>query len=323
LRRLIACSLVLLGAFRGAGAQSSDTKVEGALDFLLPTGARSLAMGQAAAASAVGSDALWWNPALIAHGPRELALHMAKNSSPLAETDAGGAFVLPVSRLGAVALSIRYVNYGQQNASSDNTGKVGTFSTTSTIFAATFAPTLTSRLSGGLTYKLLRIGFACTGQCEKPANAPQTPAVDVGFQYLATRDSSVSIGASIRNLGPKLQINDAPQADPLPGRADIGVAYRPRFPQLPREAQIQIAGDVVSYLTGGGSPGLRLGGEFAWMGRYQARAGYVHSGATGSGPTFGFGISTGKLQIDLAQFISDLSSQSGATPTFLSLRYIF
>jgi hypothetical protein len=78
----------------------------------------------------------------------------------------------------------------------------------------------------------------------------------------------------------------------------------------------------VSYVSGGTSPGFRVGGEFSWLERYEARAGYVASGPTGSGPTFGFGISTGRLQIDIAQMLSDLAL-SGSTPTFLTLRYRF
>jgi hypothetical protein len=321
--RLLAGCCVLLAVGRRVRAQSNPDKVEGGLDFLLPTGARSLGMGQAVAASAVGSEALWWNPALIAHGQRELALHLTRNSALIAETDAAGAFVLPVHRLGAFALSFRYLNYGSQAAQNDPTGQVGTFVNTTTLLAASFAPILTERFSGGVTYKLLRYQFNCTGaSCDTPTNSPQAPAVDVGFAYVLRADSSISIGASVRNLGPKLQVKDAPQADALPSRADFGMLYLPRFAQLPPDAKIRLAADVVTYVSGGGA-GLRVGGELSWQDRYQVRAGYVGSAVTGSGPTFGFGIRTGKLQIDLAQMLSDLGAQSGVTPTFLSLRYLF
>jgi hypothetical protein len=318
-RRLIA-ALLLLGVTATAGAQSG-TAVEGALDFLLPVGARALAMGQTLTA-ATGSDALWANPALITHGPRELALHMATNSSPLAETDASGAFVYPVHRVGAFALSVHYINYGQQGASGQTPGQIGSFVSTSTTLAATFAPTLTDRLSGGVTAKLLRIGFNCTGSCNRPDNVPQTAALDIGLAYLLTKDSTVTVGASVRNLGPKLQVNDSPQSDPLPARANFGIAYTPRLAQLPKEAKLRLGADVISYVSGGTAPGFRLGGELSWLDRYQARAGYVATGPTGSGPTFGLGIAVGKLQIDFAQMLSDLAT-TGSTPTFLSLRYLF
>lgn len=320
-RRIIICLLLLgiAGAAGAAGAQSASPD-EGALDFLLPVGARSLAMGQTLT-TATGSDALWSNPAGAARGRRELALHMATNSS-LAETDASGAFVYPVPRLGAFAVSIHYINYGQQGAVDSSGQTVGGFVSTSTTLAATFAPILTDRLTGGITGKLLRIGFNCTGSCNRPENVPQTAAVDVGLIYQLTRDSTISIGASLRNLGPKLQINDSPQSDPLPARANVGIAYTPRIAEMPKEAKLRLGADVVERIAEGTSSGFRVGGELSWMERYEVRAGYVGTGPTGSGPTFGLGVSTGKLQIDLAQMLSD-NAGSGSTPTFLTLRYIF
>jgi hypothetical protein len=318
-RQLLTCCL-LLGVARAAAAQTVSTDV-GGLDFLLPVGARAVAMGQTLTA-ATGSDALWANPAGIAHGPREVALHMATNSSPLAETDASGAVVYPVHRLGAFALSVHYLNYGQQGSTVDQSGQIGSFVSTSTTLAGTFAPILTDRLTGGITGKLLRIGFNCTGSCDKPENVPQTAALDFGLQYLATKDSTLTIGASVRNLGPKLQVNDSPQSDPLPELASIGLAYAPKLAQLPKEARVRLGADAVANVIGGGDPGFRIGGELSWMEKYEVRAGYVATGPTGSGPTFGLGISTGKLQIDLAQMISDVAA-SGSTPTFLTLRYIF
>ena len=112
IRRRLVASLLLLGVVRAAGAQSSST--QGALDLLLPVGARSLAMGQILTA-ATGSDALWGNPAGATHGPGEVALHMSTNAS-IAETDAALALVYPVPRVGAVALSLHYLNYGLQTA---------------------------------------------------------------------------------------------------------------------------------------------------------------------------------------------------------------
>ena len=324
LKHLTTALLVLLAGVTGSGPLGAQkgSPVEGALDFLLPVGARSIAMGQAVAAGATGSDAVWWNPALIARGPREVALHMAKNSSLVLDTDAGGAVVVPVRGLGAFALSVRYLNYGQQAASADPNGQTGSFVPTSTIFAVTFAPIITDRLAGGITYKLLRIAVNTTGQVDRPNNVPQTPALDLGLHYILTSDSTITIGASVRNLGPKLQVNDTPQADALPARADVGVGYAPIIAQLPKEARLRFAADLVSYVRGGTSPGARFGAELAWMARYEVRAGYVASGPTGSGATFGFGVSVGKLQIDLAQMLSDLA-QAGQTPTFLTLRYLF
>ena len=74
LRRLVvgvaACSSA---SRRAARAQTGITWSKVRSSSLLPTGARAVGMGQAVVASAIGAEALWWNPALIARGPREVA----------------------------------------------------------------------------------------------------------------------------------------------------------------------------------------------------------------------------------------------------------
>ncbi len=138
-----------------------------------------------------------------------------------------------------------------------------------------------------------------------------------------TDDSILTVGAAVRNVGFKLQVNDTPQADALPGRLYLGFAAAPKFAQLPKDVRVRAAADLVWRLSDAGTPGLNLGGEVSFMDRYQLRGGYVVNGPTGSGLTFGAGISTGKLHIDLARMLNDVSQQSGVTPTYVALRYLY
>jgi hypothetical protein len=97
----------------------------------------------------------------------------------------------------------------------------------------------------------------------------------------------------------------------------------PRFKNLPSDVRLRGALDVVSRLSDNGDLGYRLGAEVSYRNQYQARGGYVVNGPTGSGFSFGGGISTGKLQIDLARFLSESVAPGVAPPTFLTLRYLF
>ena len=285
-------------------------------------------MGQAATAIAIGSDALWWNPSLIARGPREAALQVTQSLGTQTGTDFAAAAIYAVPKVGAVGLSLRYLNYGQQPGTDSIGNQTGTFFQQSTILGATFAAPFGDRFAFGLTAKLLRIAFPCTGDCAFTvgnATAPQTGALDLGMQYVAIADSSLIVGAAVRNVGFKLQVNDTPQADALPGRFYFGIASAPKLSQLPPEVRLRAAADLVFPFggTAGESPGVSLGGEVSFKGRYQLRGGYVVNGPTGTGLTFGAGISTGKLQIDLARMLNDISQQSGVTPTFVALRYLY
>ena len=313
----------LVGSGRVARGQTG-VLVEGALEFLIPTGARTLGMGQTAVASAIGSDGIWWNPAVIARGPREIALHITRAPANVTEADASGSLIIPIHRLGAVALSFRYLNLGSFDPTIDPSSPPATAVNTSAIVAASFAAPFGNRLSAGVTMKLLREMTSCTGgNCELSSGQPTTGALDLGGEYFLTSDSVVTIGGAVRNIGTRLQVNDAPQADVLPGRAQFGIAFAPKFAQMPKDVRVRGAGDIVLRTSGVGGPGYRVGGEVAWQPKFQGRVGYVLNGPTGSGPTFGAGFSTGKLQIDFAQMLSDFASQSGSAPTYLSLRYIF
>lgn len=326
-RIVLIAALTALGAGRGAFAQSGAAG-EGALEFILPTGARAVGMGETIAAAVRGSEAVWWNPALIARSGREASLFVRnKANAAEPETDAGGAFVIPFPRVGAVALSVRYLNYGAQDVTTGPSDPIGTFVNTSLVLGATFATTFGDRFAAGFTAKYLKINFDCTGGgCDQPGvptgDQPSVSALDFGGQYFVTRDSTISVGAGVRNLGPKLQILDSPQADPLPARGDIGVLYSPKLPSL-ADVRVNAGADMITRLSGGTGPGFRVGAEVSYRDRYQARAGYMYKGpGEVNTPTLGFGVSTGKLQIDLAQIMSDLGGQT-SRPTFLSLRYAF
>src|SRR5262249_44417851 len=113
--RPLLVSFLIASLHRCAFAQSGNG-AQGGLEFLLPIGARTVGMGQAGTAIAVGSDALWWNPALIARGPREAALQITQTLGTQAGADAGVSLIYAMPRVGAVGLSLRYLNYGEQDA---------------------------------------------------------------------------------------------------------------------------------------------------------------------------------------------------------------
>jgi hypothetical protein len=319
-RSLLVAVLLGVVAERGVSAQTG-TVVEGAPDLILPTGARLIGMGQAAAATAKGSDALWWNPGAVAWGPREFSFGLVSNVVAPA-SDLTLAFVYPVPRVITFALSLRYLNDGEQPAV-DSTGQTtGAFYQSGTTLTATFAAPFGDRLGVGVNLKVLQVGFSCTGACNLPGNRPTTGALDFGARYAFTQDSRLVMGVAVRNVGLPLQIKDAPQADQLPGRIDVGLAYEPRLGQSPGARAI-LAADAVARLNGEGGPGYRVGGEVSWLNQYFGRAGYVVNGPNGSGPTFGIGLARDRWRVDFAQFLSDFGNATGSKPTYLTLRYIF
>ena len=320
-RRLALVASLLAVAAPAARAQSG-TSGEGAPELLLPTGGRGLGMGQAVVAMAIGAEAVWWNPALITRAAREAAFHFSQTIAT--EGDYAASVLIPVHSIAAAAaITARYIDYGpQESTGRTNPDELGEFTTTSTILGASFAATFGHRFAAGITYKVLQLRFPCTGVClNTPGNSPPTSALDLGAQFVLRKDTSLSLGAAIRNIGLRLQVQDAPQADPLPSRIDIGAVFTPRIAQLPPDAKVRVGADLVSRLTGWG-PGYRAGAELSWQDRYQLRAGYVQFGPTGSNGSVGVGYSTRRFQLDFAQLITDAASGTGS-PSFFSARWLF
>jgi hypothetical protein len=324
----LAGAIALISVVAGAARAQSGLAQEGALFLLLPVGARSVGMGQAVVADRAGSESVWWNPAGIgASTRREAAIH---HSQSVAGTGDAVTIIVPSSLLGVLALSVNIFDYGEQQTNPDPTvpveGGGGTIIPRSFIYAATYATSLGSYVTAGLTYKLIQFRIDCTGPCPDINFSATTSALDLGAQFLVKRSVPLVIGVAARNLvGLKLQVNDSPQSDPLPRRLQVGVQYRIDLPpRLAPETAVRLAFDLADGIHVG-NPAPRFGTDIAYRDRFHVRAGYAFEAtrSEAGGPSIGLGVSTGNLVFDVGRILSGLSADAGKAPTFLSLRYLF
>jgi len=305
-----------------AGAQGGLAE-DGALFLLLPVGARAVGMGQAVVADQPGSEAVWWNAAALARADkREVAIH---HSQSLVGTGDAITIVVPSSLLGVLALSANIFNYGELPVTGSQPGVVlGTILTRSFVYAATYATSIGDHLGAGLSYKLLQFRVDCSGAC--PANfafSATTSALDVGTQYDFGPRLPVVVGVSVRNLGPRLQVNDTEQSDPLPSRLQVGALYRvPGIERYSKQTELRITGDLIDELQVD-RPAARVGADMVWQKRVHLRGGYMFDSGEAGGPAVGFGLSAGSLVVDIARVFEGLSADAGQAPTYLSLRYLF
>ena len=320
LRSLLATALAVLGSAASARAQTA-VATEGAVFLLLPVGARAVGAGQAVTADGGGSEAIWWNPAGLARlGSYEASIH---HSQSLAATGDALSVILPFPVIGVVGLSANVLNFGDQEITDDVTGEtIGVQLLRSFVFAATYSTPIGEKVNAGITYKVVQFRNDCSGTCIGVDEvAATTSALDLGVQYDLAPRSPVTVGAAIRNLGLRVQVNDSEQADPLPTRLHLGVGYRlPALEQL-RDTEVRVSGDLVDQLRIR-SPSGRVGFELRYRTRYSARAGYVLE--DGGGPAIGGGITPGGLVIDIARVMGgDLYSDVEGAPVHVSLRYLF
>ncbi len=307
-----------------ASTASHARAQNGGLFLLVPFGAHAVAQGEAVVAdSTLGTEAMWWNAASLARlGKKELAVH---HSQTLIATSDMLAFAVPSRVLGTVAASVYLVNYGDQAATDPVSGtEIGSITNRNYQLALSYASPVGKRLSAGVTYKFVMLRFQCTGICGNvPIISGSTSALDVGALYVLPTSLPITIGASVRNVGPALQVKDAEQADPLPRILQVGAKTRLPVASLTTAgASLDVTVDVQrsAALNGAaGGLGLILGyKEVAFL-----RGGYKFQPGDAKGPALGFGFQRGGFALDLARRFDAASAQLGEPPTYISLRARF
>ncbi len=321
---ILCAALLIVAAPRIAVAQSN-----GALFLLVPLGARAVGLGEAIVAdSSIGSEGIWWNAASMARLKRkDLAIHHSQTAFAVSDMI---AYAMPSRVLGTLAAAAYIVNYGDQAVTPDGGGdvSVGTVTNRNYMLALSYATPAGSRLSAGLSYKFVMLRFQCTGICgNTPTISGSTQALDLGAQYRVPSAIPITIGASLRNLGPALQVKDKEQADPLPKVLQVGGKVRVPVASLTDAgATLDFSADVISDVLGSEALGGLSTGVGAALGYRETvffRAGYKRQSGEGSGPSIGFGIERGAFGADIARRFDGLSSQLGETPTYFSLKVRF
>src|SRR5438876_860831 len=139
---------------------------------------------------------------------------------------------------------------------------------------------------------------------------------------------SATLGAAVRNIGFKLQVNNGDQADALPASLLIGAVYRIVLPagrgDGPGERfDLKVAADVDSPWGSYGGSQMRVGLDVGYQRLFRVRGGYAFVRDGLSGPSVGVGIETGAIGVDLARSFLAGSDLVVANPTFFSFRVVF
>ena len=311
-------------AFAPAGARAQTNS--GALDLLLPIGARATAMGSAFVAEQ-GSEAIWWNPAGIARLTKpEFSIDHFENIF-LSGGDAV-SLILPAGPVGVFGIAARLFTYDSSSTTSKTGEDIGITSPRSIALGASFAASFGQRFSAGLSFRVYQISVTCSGVCSDAfATSPYTGYLDAGIQFRPSPTGPLQIGVLVSNLGPNLQVHDQPQADALPARLHMGVSYLPTSPNWDPALRVKGTAEFVSSLALS-SKELHVGGELGYTSGATllfVRGGYVMQGAIaggerGTGPSVGLGLASGRVQVDLARIFETFSTNLGKPPTYISIR---
>jgi hypothetical protein len=319
LGRVFAIALAALAiTVESAQAQS------GALFLLVPFGARAVGMGDAVSAdTTLGAEGIWWNAAALARvASKEIAFHHSQtflaNSEML-------TLVFPSRVIGTIGVAGYFVDYGDVQATDDFGNPTGVVSNRSYLLSASYATPIGKRASLGLTYKYFMQRFNdCSGFCSGLAVAAgSSSALDVGMQYAVPTTFPLNVGMSVRNLGPRLQVKDEPQADPLPRVIQFGASSRLPIASLTASgATLDVNVDVMSAPAPSGTS-FGIGSSLGYRDQYFLRGGYKRQQGDAGGPSLGIGFQRGSFGFDFSRRFDRNSTQVGETPTYVTLRARF
>ncbi|MDH3289896.1 MAG: PorV/PorQ family protein [Gemmatimonadota bacterium] len=313
--------LILLALGQPAQGQVVANPEEGGATFLLlPVGARASALGQAAIADEGNPEAIFWNPAGLATlRSSQVALHYASTFASDNTALSGNA---TIGRLGVVGLAFYLVDFGSQEVVPGPGLPIGRLSVKNLELLASYGTELTDDLAFGVNYKLIQFRQDCSGDCTTARSlVGTTHGIDVGIQYAFGANDELRIGMAIRNAGFALQLENRDQADPLPTRVQVGVAYRvplsqPRGMEERFDARILV--DLQDAWGQYDNPDARIGIEFGYGEIVRLRSGYAILHSETSGPSVGVGLRFGRLELDFARIFYDSSSFD--EPVHISLR---
>ncbi|MBT1702003.1 type IX secretion system outer membrane channel protein PorV [Chryseosolibacter indicus] len=212
----------------------ADRAITTAVPFLAITpDARHAALGDAGVASSPDANAAYWNAGKLVHidrkygGSLSYTPWLGKIINDMWISSLTGFYKL--NKEEAIAVGFKYFDLGEINFRDVANVSLGDFNPKEAAFDVTYSRLLSQNLSVGITGRFIHSNLtgAFTGS---DAQAGNTAAADIGVFYTkpftnSTKNSTLSLGAQISNIGPKLSYTDNSNKDFLPTNLRIGGAY--------------------------------------------------------------------------------------------------
>ncbi|WP_339814820.1 type IX secretion system outer membrane channel protein PorV [uncultured Imperialibacter sp.] len=229
------CSYAQPGAVI-SGQDTSRRVISTAVPFLgFAPDARGAAMGDVGVATSTDANSVHWNNGKLAFIEQDMGFAisytpwLAKIVNDMSLSYLSG--YKKIDRVQAVALSMRYFDLGEIQLT-DNTGApLNTFNPREFAVDATYSRKLSEELGLGVTGRFIHSNLSGSFSSSPDAKAGTSVAVDVGSYYtkdlvLSGRNSNISAGAHISNIGQKLTYSSVDNEDFIPINLRLGAAFK-------------------------------------------------------------------------------------------------
>lgn len=219
------------------GQDSTNRVITTAVPFLtISPDARAAGMGDTGAATSPDANSGYWNSAKLAFV--EKGYGVSGSYTPWLGKIINDMYVFylsgyyKISREQTIAASMKYFDLGEIvfNTGPDPGNIIGRFNPREFSFDVTYSQKLTENFSigGALRYIHSNLtGVLTTGSTDaRPGNSV---AADVGVYYtkpFISKNSNLSLGATITNIGAKISYSDANNRSFIPTNLRLGGAYK-------------------------------------------------------------------------------------------------
>jgi hypothetical protein len=214
------------------GQDQTNRVITTAVPFLSITpDSRAAALGDAGVATSPDINSAYWNAAKFAFIDKGYGASLsytpwlAKIINDMKLVYLTGFY--KISRKQTVALSLKYFDLGRIDFRTGTNQPNGSFNPRDYSFDATYSQLLTENFSIGGSIRYIFSNL--TGAGVPDARPGSSVAVDLGVYYtkpFVKSNATLSLGASISNIGTKISYTDANNKDFLPGNLRIGGALK-------------------------------------------------------------------------------------------------
>jgi hypothetical protein len=222
-------------------AQTTNTNgsnvIQTAVSFLtIAPDSRAGAMGDAGVATSPDVNSQHWNPAKYAFAESEMGVGLSytpwlRNLVP----DINLAYLVGYKKLDdrqTISSSLRYFSLGNITFLSDYGQELGNQKPNEFAFDMGYTRLLSEDFSGAVTIRYIRSDLT-SGQMVNGSetHAGNTFAADVAFYYqhqmrVNRKNSSISAGINVSNIGGKISYTDGETKDFIPANLRLGLAYK-------------------------------------------------------------------------------------------------
>lgn len=213
--------------------QNDDTRViTTAVPFLSITpDARAGAMGETGVATSPDANSIHWNPAKLVFIEDNIGFALSyspwlsKIINDMSLSYLSGYY--KISQEQAIAVSLRYFDLGEIFFTNDQNIQQGRFNPKELAIDGTYSRKLTENFSIGVTARYVHSNLTGNfSSISAPAKPGNTASVDVAVYYTKDfRNSNLSLGGNISNIGAKLSYTNEDNKDFIPINLRLGGAY--------------------------------------------------------------------------------------------------